>query len=250
VFEEFEPQGLALLALTDESSGVIERFMEHSPMPYPIGCGDKSGRAYGVSGIPHAFLIDYKGEVVWHGHPAGHEWVAMLPKLLAEAVDAGPTWEPGDRPESLAKAADAARAGKMKDAIKAAERAKASDPSAVETFLSDLEACVVRRVDRAKMLAEGGCYYEATEYLKLQATAFKGTPHQGTFDDLRVEWVGSKGNKKLLALDKKRMKANDDARKGKADKAKKALAKLAKEVAGTPLEQAVLDDLDRAAKTR
>jgi len=40
-------------------------------MPYPIGGGSPTGRAYGVRGIPHAFIIDPSGRVVAHGHPMG-----------------------------------------------------------------------------------------------------------------------------------------------------------------------------------
>ena len=249
MFEEFEPQGLALLALTDESSGTIERFMEHTPMPYPIGCGDKSGRSYQVGGIPHAFLIDAAGEIVWHGHPGGGQWVSMLPALLADAVDAGPTWDPGERPSTLAEAVEAAKAGKLKDAVKEAERAKADDPSAAETFLADMAACVERRLERARGMGEEGCYFQATEYLAMQAKAFKGTPHAEGFEALRTEWVRDKEIKALLALDKKRVQANDAARGGKAAKAKKSLEKLLKQVEGTPLEAAVEADLVKAEAT-
>ena len=27
--------------------------------------------AYGVNTIPHAFIVDGKGQIVWHGHPMG-----------------------------------------------------------------------------------------------------------------------------------------------------------------------------------
>ncbi|MBC8329388.1 MAG: redoxin domain-containing protein [Planctomycetes bacterium] len=250
MFEEFEPQGLALLAMTGESSGVIERFMEDTPMPYPVGCGDKSARAYEVGGIPHAFLIDHKGEVVWHGHPGGGNWVGMLPKLLGQAQDAGPTWDPGERPETLAKAVEFACAGRMKDAIKAAERAKGDDEVAATTFLADLGACVERRLERAKALGEEGCYFEATEYLMMQAGAFKGTPHAEKFEALRTEWIRDKQIKALIALDKKRVQADDDAREGEADKAAKSLEKLLREVEGTTLEGSVEAALARAKASR
>ncbi len=249
MFEKFEPQGLVMLALSDESEGTITRFMEANPMPYPIGTGDKSARSYGVRGIPAAFLIDHKGEIVWQGHPGGGGWEAMLPKLLGEARDAGPTWDPGERPAALDKAVAAAKEGKLREAIKQAEYAAKEDEAAATAFLADLQACVERRVDRARAMADEGRYFEAVEYLDLQAGAFHGTPHAAAFSDQASAWSRDKEVKALLALDKKRMQANDDARKGKADKAAKSLEKLVKSAEGTALEAAVAADLERAQKS-
>ncbi|RMH01530.1 MAG: hypothetical protein D6702_11505 [Planctomycetota bacterium] len=249
MFREFEPQGLVMLALTDESTGTVERFMENNEMPYPIGCGAKSARAYGVQGIPSAFLIDADGVIVWQGHPGAGGWEGMIPKLLAAARDAGPGWDPGEVPEALAKAAAAARAGKMKEAVKLAERARKAEPAAAESFLAGLGEAADRKLERARALAAEGRYFEAGERLRELEEAFKGTDWAARFSEQRLAWVKDKQAKALAALDRKRVQANADARSGKAAKAAKALAKLAEEAAGTPLEAVVRADLERARKT-
>lgn len=43
--------------------------------------------AYGVSGIPHAFVVNLEGNVSWHGHPADPEFKEALEKAI---VPAGP----------------------------------------------------------------------------------------------------------------------------------------------------------------
>lgn len=43
--------------------------------------------AYGVSGIPHAFVVNLEGNVSWHGHPADPEFKEALNKAI---VPAGP----------------------------------------------------------------------------------------------------------------------------------------------------------------
>ena len=52
--------------------------------------GGKTGEAHmkGVPGIPHAFVVDQKGKVAWHGHPmAGMDKV--IEKLVAEGGGGG-----------------------------------------------------------------------------------------------------------------------------------------------------------------
>jgi len=40
-------------------------------MTYIVGYdgSGQTGKAYGVKGIPHAFLIDSDGAIAWKGHP-------------------------------------------------------------------------------------------------------------------------------------------------------------------------------------
>jgi thiol-disulfide isomerase/thioredoxin len=64
--------GLVILSLTDQAAGPVEKFVDSKGegMSYAIGMGSETGNDYGVSGIPHAFVIDRTGKLVWEGHPA------------------------------------------------------------------------------------------------------------------------------------------------------------------------------------
>lgn len=62
--------GLVILSLTDQNQKHVEEFMKKTPMHYTVGVGSATGRAYGVSGIPHAFVIGRDGTLAWSGHPA------------------------------------------------------------------------------------------------------------------------------------------------------------------------------------
>jgi hypothetical protein len=45
--------------------------MKKTPMDYPVahdGGGKLSGK-FGISGIPHAILVNKSNEIVWEGHP-------------------------------------------------------------------------------------------------------------------------------------------------------------------------------------
>lgn len=43
---------------------------------------------YGVSGIPHAFVVNIDGNVIWHGHPVDPEFAGALEK--ASQASSGP----------------------------------------------------------------------------------------------------------------------------------------------------------------
>lgn len=71
--EQFADRGLVVLGCNfGEKGAVAEAFVRQEAIEYPIGLDAtrKAGNAYGVRGIPHAFLIDPQGVVVWAGHPA------------------------------------------------------------------------------------------------------------------------------------------------------------------------------------
>ena len=62
---EFKDQGLTILAISDERSGIVRDFAQEAGMDYTnlIDPGDV-GQAYRVVGLPTAFLIDRDGRIV------------------------------------------------------------------------------------------------------------------------------------------------------------------------------------------
>ena len=83
--EQWAQEGVVIIGLTDEGREAVEEFMRLVPMHYIVGVGSDSVQRYGVSGIPHAFLIDPSGQVVWSGHPLGG-----LDRALERALAANP----------------------------------------------------------------------------------------------------------------------------------------------------------------
>jgi thiol-disulfide isomerase/thioredoxin len=72
--EDHAARGLAILSFTDQSKQGIERFMQGTPMKYVLGTGSELAAAYGVTGIPHAFVIGKDGKVLWEGSPNDKEF--------------------------------------------------------------------------------------------------------------------------------------------------------------------------------
>jgi len=83
--KKYHSDGLKILSFTDEDRTTIEAFQKaHTPIEYTIGVSSNLDRTYGVTGIPHAFLIGRTGKLLWHGHPASPECDEKIELALAE----------------------------------------------------------------------------------------------------------------------------------------------------------------------
>lgn len=82
---------------TDKS--VVEAFVNKmgDKMDYAVAM-DREGTvnsnymaAFGVSGIPHAFVVDTNGNVAWNGHPADPEFEKALTEAASKAGSPPPS---------------------------------------------------------------------------------------------------------------------------------------------------------------
>ncbi|HYG77143.1 MAG TPA: redoxin domain-containing protein [Planctomycetota bacterium] len=79
--EKYKDKGVVIMGLTAEPMEKVKDFAAQMKMSYAVGVGSKSGGAYGVRGIPHAFVIAPGGKIVWAGHPMNG-----LDKAIEEAL--------------------------------------------------------------------------------------------------------------------------------------------------------------------
>lgn len=130
--DTYEKRGVVICGITQEQEGTVTDFLKTMPMKYHVGIDTGSTSAVymkGVSGIPHAFVIDRKGKVAWQGHPmAGLDDV--IAKLAAEGggavsddpleaaveLSTGADLAQRDLPKALALARKAYEASGRKDA--------------------------------------------------------------------------------------------------------------------------------------
>jgi thiol-disulfide isomerase/thioredoxin len=69
--KKYKDQGLVVIGITNEDKKTVQNFRKSTPMEYNVAIDKKDlGEKLGVSGIPHAFLVDKAGKIVWEGHPA------------------------------------------------------------------------------------------------------------------------------------------------------------------------------------
>ena len=60
----------------------MDPFLQKNKVDYPIGLESGSLEAYGVTEIPHAFVVDPKGKVVWHGNSGAPELEEVIAKAM------------------------------------------------------------------------------------------------------------------------------------------------------------------------
>ncbi|MHC4847379.1 MAG: peroxiredoxin family protein, partial [Planctomycetota bacterium] len=87
--ERLDDQGLVVLAISYENSGLIKGFLDKRG--YSMRAGSDPGRkvinAYGVRGFPSSALIGRDGNLLWKGSPYGAE--IEIEKALGLPADAG-----------------------------------------------------------------------------------------------------------------------------------------------------------------
>lgn len=67
---KYQAKGLAMVGVTNEKRDVVEAFLTKIPIHYSVGFDDGALiRGFGISGIPHAMLVNKQGKIVWEGHP-------------------------------------------------------------------------------------------------------------------------------------------------------------------------------------
>ena len=87
VQKRFKDKNVTIIGITNEKEAVVKPFVNDlgSKMDYHVAIDEGATgkgymQAYGINGIPHAFIVQDK-KVVWHGHP-----MAGLDKTLEEVV--------------------------------------------------------------------------------------------------------------------------------------------------------------------
>jgi peroxiredoxin len=64
LYKQYRPQGLQMLGVGVDDPAALKRRAEELKLTYPIGSNPEAAKRYGVSGIPHTFLINREGKVV------------------------------------------------------------------------------------------------------------------------------------------------------------------------------------------
>jgi thiol-disulfide isomerase/thioredoxin len=71
--DRLSSQGVVIVGITSEPLEKVEPFAKKMEMRYRVALDTKNANdetwMAGISGIPHAFIVDGQGKVVWAGHP-------------------------------------------------------------------------------------------------------------------------------------------------------------------------------------
>lgn len=71
IYKKYKDQGLIIVGISSEKKSVVTDFLKKMPMDYfpALDSGGALGKSFGVTGIPHAVLVDKSGKIIWEGHP-------------------------------------------------------------------------------------------------------------------------------------------------------------------------------------
>jgi len=104
IYNKFKDKNVFIVGITNEDNeSQIRSFVKKmgAQMNYAVAI-DATGAVnndymarYHVTGIPHAFILDRKGDIAWHGHPADTAFERALDKA-ASAPFAPKTATPSD----------------------------------------------------------------------------------------------------------------------------------------------------------
>ena len=92
--KKFKDQGVVFIGISDETTDKVKPFVEKmgKDMDYVVALDDDQAtnkaymQAFKVNGIPHAFIVDKAGAIVWSDHPmAGME--EALEEIIAGKYD-------------------------------------------------------------------------------------------------------------------------------------------------------------------
>ena len=123
------------MGVTREPATQIKPFIKSKGINYLIAIGNGAG--YETRGIPHAWLIDTKGSIVWEGHPAS----LKDPQIEALVKDYRP-WPTLKLGGDLRKASAYVNGGRLGDGIK--ELTKFLKKPKDDTLVDDAEKALKR----------------------------------------------------------------------------------------------------------
>jgi thiol-disulfide isomerase/thioredoxin len=132
--KKFADRGVVVIGVSDEDVSKVRPFVDQmgEKMDYTVAV-DNNHRtaqgymgAYGINGIPHAFVVDIEGRLAWHGHPMSG---------LEQALDKLARQPGAEKPEDK-KRADAQR--KLREFTTLAARGEA--PAKLDELADQLTA--------------------------------------------------------------------------------------------------------------
>jgi len=86
--DKFHGKGVDFIGLSKEDEQIVSEFVQGmgNAFRYPVAIDDgEVARAFNVSGIPTAFVIDEQGYLLWKGHPSGLE--PILKQALTKSAE-------------------------------------------------------------------------------------------------------------------------------------------------------------------
>jgi hypothetical protein len=239
----YKEKGLVVISMSPESAEVVKRYVQsHKDMIYPVAADSgETGKAYGVSGVPHAFLISHEGVVIWEGHPKSGE----LSDKVRDAVSAIPVdpFTEMEREKDFSKRLKSA----LKDAIKRKfssavasskkvldnEKSSEKEKSDAKRVIDKIEETGKSELSTADSFSAKKWFYDALETLKKIEKDFAGLDAAKTASEKIKEIQQNEEAKEEIKAGKALEKAKKAIEEGNRTAAQKALEDIIKKFPNT-----------------
>lgn len=208
--------------MTGEGKKDTEPWIEqkHVKYAYAYDKGGKLASKLGVTGIPHAFLVNTQGKIIWEGGPS-----ELTDKLIESALAGALPTPLFDLPAS----AGAVKAALLKHAYASAlaEAGKLSEADGGPQLKSVVQGIVSGRVQTLSGALKEGDFLTAQDLASALKKELEGLPEAPEADKALAEIKANKEADKIMAAQKK-ARAIGDQKLGKRAEFEKALADLKK----------------------
>jgi AhpC/TSA family len=225
---------LTVLGVTTEDKKDTESWIKSKGVKYAYAY-DKGARMYdklGVEGIPHSFLMDPSGKIIWEGHP-----MELTPELIEQALKGALPKPLFDFPASASAVKNAVT--KHNYAVAITEAGKLSDADGGPGLKQVVEGIVASRIGNMKAALKDGDLLSAQEQANALKKELEGLPEAPEPDKVLAEIKGNKDSERILAGQKKvramedKVKDKKITRKADLEKLIGDLDKMAKDYSGT-----------------
>ena len=216
--------------MTSESEAETVPWIQNKQARYAYAYdkGGKVARFFGVSGIPHAVLIDPTGKVVWRGHPGTLDDETIQSSLNGALLQPLFDWPAAAKSvtQSLAK-------GDFAGAVAKAAKMPAAEGGA--DIVAQVQAIVEGQVKSAEAALAAGNFYDARERGELLAKSMEGLPEQARAKKVVADVDANPDAKRVLEGQKaiRKLKSKGLTKRKDLEKALEDLKKLSTELRGT-----------------
>jgi hypothetical protein len=217
--------------VTGETKSSTEPWIESKGVQYAYAYdkGRQLGNRLGVGGIPHAYLINPLGRIVWEGHPGALD-DGIIRKHLAGTLSR-PMFE---WPDSAKAVRRAFAGGKVAKAIEEARDL----PEGGKELAAELEAYVHSASAGALKLYEEGEYMAAESSGALLVDRFADLPEAGELQAMLDRLEDDDPAQAVLAAQKRVAKLiSGKIKKGAIKKLNEEFTEIANEFPGTAAER-------------
>jgi hypothetical protein len=228
--ERYGEKGLSVLGVTLEDKKDTENWIKSKGVKYAYAY-DKAGRLHdklGVEGIPHAFLIDPQGKIVWEGHPA-----SLTTDIIEKALGGALPKPLFDLPANTTAVRNAI--SKHNYSLALAEAGKVGDNDGGPELKRVVMGLITGRVTSMNAALKEGDFLGAEEMANACKKELEGLPEAAEADKALAEIKGNKDAERVIGGQKKlrAMQESKATRKKDLEKMMTDLDKLAKDYAGT-----------------